>query len=58
MGIHLKLPQQTPPVQRDLLPYHERTKSGVGVEPAQTPCDNLTGMARQLCYSQLYGVDT
>lgn len=57
MKMRLKLPQQAPPIRRDPSNTQEYARKG-GVEAAQTPCDNLTGMARQLCYSSQYGVDT
>jgi hypothetical protein len=52
----LKLPLQTPPVQRNSFMTEEHAQDG-GVEASQTPCDNLTGMARQLCFASEYGVD-
>ena len=32
-------------------------ENAAGVEASQTVCDNLTGLAQQMCYSVVYGVD-
>jgi len=32
-------------------------QNGTGVEAAQTDCDNLTGLAQQMCYAAQYGVN-
>jgi len=53
----MRLPQQSPPVERNLLMSQARL-SNIGVEAAQTPCDYLPGLAQQFCYASLYGVET
>jgi len=53
----MKLPPQCPPVHRNQ-PVNQASVKGTGVEAAQTPCDSLDGMARQLCYALAYGVST
>lgn len=54
----MKVPIQSPPVHRGLL--NDRRNLGraevIGVEAAQSACDHLTGMARQICYALEYGV--
>jgi len=57
MQTELKLPRQCPPVRRELFAPQEQAKQN-GVAASQTPCDNLTGMARQMCFASQYGVDT
>ena len=57
----VKLPTQSPPISRDLL-MHGGHQNGAGVEAsggvqaAQTVCDRLHGLARQMCYATEYGV--
>ncbi len=53
----MRLPAQSPPVQRDLVMSQAYLKDA-GVEAAQSPCDSLPGMARQLCYAIEYGIST
>jgi hypothetical protein len=53
----MRLPQQSPPVQRELVMSQACLKNA-GVEAAQTKCDRLPGLAQQLCYATLYGVNT
>jgi hypothetical protein len=43
-------PPQNPPVLRNLLLTRGYLKNA-GIEAAQTNCDNLTGAARDFCYS-------
>jgi hypothetical protein len=52
----MRLPPQSPPVQRQLLMSHACLK-GIGVEAAQDQCATLQGLAQQLCYSALYGIE-
>jgi len=51
----LRLPDQSPPVSRDLMTSKWRDRER-GVEASQTPCDNLTGPAQQMCYALEYGI--
>ena len=44
----LRLPLQSPPVSRGLT-QGQGYVSGIGVEAAQPPCANLTGLARDAC---------
>ena len=53
----MKLPLQIPPVRRDFQADPAFQTEG-GVEAAQTRCDSLTGMARQLCYGMEFGIST
>jgi hypothetical protein len=53
----MRLPLQCAPVQRDLL-RSQAIQMDTGIEAAQTFCDRLPGMARQLCYALTYGVST
>jgi hypothetical protein len=53
----MKIPLQIPPVRRDFQADPPCQAEG-GVAPSQTPCDSLTGMARQLCYGLEYGIST
>lgn len=53
----MKIPPQNPPVQRELLACQDHGKES-GVTPAQTQCDSLPGLAQQMCYLALYGVET
>ena len=50
-----RLPDQSPPISRD-----KQNKDGYlgqsGVDPSQSVCDGLTGLARQMCYATEYGV--
>jgi hypothetical protein len=52
----LRLPAQSQPVVRDnkAAQGHE---TGIGVEAALTVCDGLTGLAQQMCYAVVYGVN-
>jgi hypothetical protein len=54
----LKLPDQNAPVIRTLTSQGHQTggETGAGVEPAQTRCEGLTGLAEQMCYATLYGI--
>jgi hypothetical protein len=51
----LRLPAQVPPVARDRWDPSAHG-SGDGVLAAQSQCSHLRGLARQMCYSTLYGV--
>jgi hypothetical protein len=52
----MRLPTQSLPVRRDLLASASRL-SGTGVQPAQQDvCQNLTGLAQQICYATYYGI--
>ncbi len=53
----MRLPPQSAPVHRDLLTNQDYLK-GAGVEAAQSECDSLHGMARQMCYAIEYGYST
>lgn len=46
------LPLQAPPVNRQVqtLPAAERAPGGLVPAAAVSPCDKLTGMARDMCY--------
>jgi hypothetical protein len=46
----LRLPTQNPPVSRKLTPGQGH-EDAVGVQQAQSPCDKLPGLARQMCYA-------
>lgn len=52
-------PIQAPPVARD---ERGEAASSTGVErgvvPARSPCSQLPGMARQMCYASEYGIST
>ncbi len=52
----LRLPVQSQPVVRDDK-VAQGYETGVGVEAALTSCDGLTGLAQQMCYAVVYGVD-
>lgn len=54
----MNIPIQSPPINRGLLNDHRNLgrPEGIGVEAAQSACDQLTGMARQICYALEYGV--
>lgn len=52
----LRLPPQNPPVSREPATAQGRD-SAPGIEPAQTACDGLTGLARQMCYATEYGTN-
>jgi hypothetical protein len=58
-----KLPAQSPPVCRSVQSRnalegqgHQTSRSGAGVEAAQTVCDNLTGLAQDMCWAIIFGV--
>jgi hypothetical protein len=51
----MKLPPQSQPVSRNPL-AEERHLDGIGVQPAQNACANLTGLAAQICYATRYGI--
>jgi len=51
----LRLPVQAA-VSRELA-ASQGYENLVGVEAAQTVCDNLTGLAQQMCYAVEYGVN-
>lgn len=46
-------PPQSKPVDRVLLSTLGTSSSddGAGVEPAQSPCTGLTGLAQQMCFA-------
>ncbi len=52
----LRLPVQSPPVSREFV-TGQGHQNAAGVEAAQSVCDNLTGLAQQMCYATEYGVD-
>lgn len=52
----LRLPVQSQPVMRGA-GAAQGYEGGVGVEPAQTVCDGLTGLAQQMCYAVALGVN-
>jgi hypothetical protein len=53
----MNLPPQAEPVARTLLlPGQTPATGGDGVTPAKSACDNLTGLARQMCYGTQYGI--
>lgn len=52
----LRLPKQSPPVSREIV-TGQCYETVAGIEAAQTVCDNLTGLAQQMCYALEYGVD-
>jgi hypothetical protein len=51
----LRLPVQAA-VSRELA-TGQGYEDSAGVEAAQTVCDNLTGLAQQMCYAVVYDVD-
>jgi hypothetical protein len=53
---NLKLPAQSQPVIR-YGPAGQGYLDGGGVEAAQSVCDGLTGLAQQMCYAVVYGVN-
>lgn len=53
----LRIPLQSPPVSRHLVSA-QGPSDEAGLEPAQTVCDNLTGLSQQMCYAVQYGVST
>jgi hypothetical protein len=52
----VELPIQSPPICRELLTTSTTLSGNAGVEPSQSVCDGLTGMAQQLCYALEYGI--
>ncbi len=57
----VKLPAQSPPVRRTIQSRdaledqgHQTNQSGAGVEAAQTVCDDLTGLAQDMCWAIIY----
>jgi hypothetical protein len=50
-----RLPDQSPPISRDER-MEEAHFSQSGVAASQTACDDLRGLARQMCYAAEYGV--
>jgi hypothetical protein len=53
-----RLPVQSPPVVRYVVSSqgHQSSENGAGVQAAQTGCEGLTGLAKQMCYGVIYGV--
>jgi len=51
----LRLPVQAA-VSRELIAGRGYENSA-GVEAAQSACDNLTGLAQQMCYAVEYGIN-
>lgn len=51
----LALPAQRPPVYRGVL-ARQGYENPFGAEAAQTRCDNLTGLAQQMCYDVIYPI--
>jgi hypothetical protein len=54
-NLGLRLPVQAV-VSRELV-TDQGSENAVGVQAAQTACDNLTGLAQEMCYAVVYGVD-
>jgi hypothetical protein len=53
----MNLPPQAEPVTRTLLlPSQTPVTGGDGVTASLSACDNLTGLARQMCYGTQYGI--
>jgi hypothetical protein len=52
----LRVPAQAMPIARGLDGSGGSWASRDGVEPSATPCAELKGLARQLCYAVKYGV--
>ena len=50
-----RLPDQSPPISRGKR-TEEAHLSQSGMAASQTACDDLRGMARQMCYAAEYGV--
>lgn len=51
------LPVQSAPVPRVAAGLAMRAGAeGRGVVPAQSGCEDLTGLAQQMCYAVIYGV--
>lgn len=50
----LRVPGQHPPITRGNLGGEGR-QIDFGMEAAQTHCDNLRGLAQQMCYAYQYG---
>jgi hypothetical protein len=52
----LRLPVLSPPVSRGPA-TGQGYQNAAGVEAAQSICDNLDGLAQQMCYATEYGVN-
>jgi len=53
----MNLPVQAPPVMRDPRLILENPYLGEsGLQASQSICDNLTGLAQQMCVAAEYGV--
>jgi hypothetical protein len=53
----MRIPLQSAPVLRDdPISSASPDRNSRGVEPAQSRCSNMKGLARQMCYASLYGV--
>ena len=50
------LPVQAPPVGRRPGAWHAGRGTGPGVAAAGNACQDLTGLAQQMCYAAIYGV--
>jgi len=52
------LPVQAPPVGRRTggWPHSGPGRAGAGVEAAGNACEDLTGLAQQMCLAAIYGV--
>jgi len=51
------LPVQAPPVGRRAGAWHDSGKgTGPGVAAAGNACQDLTGLAQQMCYASIYHV--
>ena len=53
----LRLPVQSQPVSRKLMPGQGH-ENAIGVQISKTPCDQMTGLAQQMCFATLRGVST
>jgi hypothetical protein len=62
----MHIPLQAPPVIRSSIAVREwrdagcedapAAQLGAGVEASQSPCENVTGPAKSLCYALRYGI--
>jgi len=54
--VTFRLPAQSPPIRRHEWIEDAYYVESRDVEAAQTVCDDLRGLARQMCYAVEYGV--
>ena len=52
----IRIPVQSAPVSRDEWRKKDANLPQSGVTASQTVCDDLRGLARQMCYAVEYGV--